>query len=143
MILRGLIALLRPLARRKKKIEGQICGAIYRYDGKRDPGYWDEPSHFTPNKAHLLWQVKTHMVGKPIEAFPEDIEFIESVYSNPVRTLSFRAPSSKWSEKDKEYMRNEMKHWPRDEKGRFKSYIDATPEERNLWNNKGNGKWQK
>jgi hypothetical protein len=115
-------------------IIGQICGAVYRYDGVRDPGYrgssmWDdgdEPPHFTVKKAHLLWQVRTSITGKPIEAFEQDIEF-ETLYPLERDALPFRPPQKKWHEawpdwaqSLKDELRQEMKNWPRDEKGRWK-----------------------
>lgn len=111
----------------EKEIVGQICGAVYRYDGKRDPGYagsgiffgdYGEPPSWTAKKAHLLWQVKTSIIGKPIEAFKEDIQkipFQDYIYP----PLPFRPPQPEWSEKEKEYMCQQVKDWPRDEKGRW------------------------
>lgn len=126
----------------KREHIGQICGAIYRYEGKRKSGWgYDEPPSFIASKACLLWQVKINIVGKPVEALEEDIDLLDfQDYIYP--TLPFRAAGYEWTEKDKDYQRNQMKYWPRDKNGRFKAYTEATPEERELIK-KGNGQWLK
>jgi hypothetical protein len=127
----------------EKEAIGQICGAVYRYEGKRDPGYsgtgflgdYGEPPSWTAQKAHLLWQIKASITGKPIEAFEKDVEpikFQEYIYP----PLPFRPLQEHWGEKYPaavEELRENMKHWARDEKGRFKAYVNMTQEERDIW----------
>lgn len=99
---------------------GQICGAVYRYEGKRTSGWsYDAPPEWTAQRAYLLWQVKTNILGKPLEALEEDIDLIdfqEYIYPD---TIPFRAPQPKWKQEWKDSLRNEMKDWPRDSKGRW------------------------
>ena len=124
-------------------MKGQICGAVYRYEGTRDPGwrgsgFWGdggEPPSWTAEKAHLLWQIKTSITGKPIEALEKDIELLKyAIGCRPI--LSFRPPQKPWSKQypaQVEELRETMKNWPRDEKGRWKSYVDFTIEEQRCW----------
>jgi hypothetical protein len=102
----------------KEDFIGQICGATYRWEeGKRDGGGWEEPPSFTGKKQVLVWQIKTSITGKPLEALEEDIRLVNAVEGS---SLPFRSDNTcEWAEADKESLRQEMKHWPRDEKGRW------------------------
>jgi hypothetical protein len=97
------------------EVVGQICGATYRNEGKRYPGDEYTMRGFTSEKSHLVWQVKTSITGKPLEATEKNIESLPVTGKLPFRSGN----QPKWSEMDKESLRQEMKYWPRDSKGRW------------------------
>jgi hypothetical protein len=113
---------------RTNNIVGQICGAVYRYEGEIETGWYESPTIWTAKKSHLLWQVRTCLTAKPVEALEKDIELTDE----HSEVLPFRGRQYKWNERERSEMREVMKHWPRSENGRWKSATEMTSEERKL-----------
>lgn len=99
------------IARRQ---DGTVKGntVSYGYDGT---DYY-EPGYLHVKKVNNFYEVRTGWVNKPFLVKEEDLELCskEEVYDLPI----LHTPQY-WSEKDKEFQREEMKDWPRDSKGRW------------------------
>lgn len=101
-------------------LDGQIVGAVYRNTGIRESdgenGYYFVPD---PAPAFLLYQIRLGMLNEPIEAMEEDLQDT-AVYLGQELPLKYMTPMT---DEDKEslskYMKEEMKDWPRDAKGRW------------------------
>lgn len=98
--------------------KGIICGMKRRVEGKivgsNHYGLLDDydPPYLNPEKVILLYQVKQGMLNVPMEVLEEDIKFIPA----------FQIPMlfSEWNKRERERLSEYSKHFPRDEKGRFK-----------------------
>jgi len=100
---------------------GQVIGLATRYDGNIKGGYSYgfefDPNYFIPTQTHLFWQVKFGLLNKPIYVREEDIRLatIDEVEELPKLYMS-RCP---YSDKDRKYLSEDSKNWPRDSKGKW------------------------
>ena len=100
---------------------GQVVGLCARYDGHVQGGNfynYDDPPYFVPEKTHLFWLVKFGLMNKPVEV-SEDNMRLASI--DEVENLPTRYPKSTMSEKDKQFLSEDSKTWPRDKKGKWVS----------------------
>lgn len=94
---------------------GRIVGVSYKQEGKVHWGSYDDPSHFEYKKTVKLFRVAISWRSE-ILAFEDDIELCEDRGDLPNQV------AQKWTEKEKQDLRDAMEGWPRDEKGQFKPY---------------------
>jgi hypothetical protein len=95
---------------------GQVVGLTTKYDGvvEYEP---DLPCHyFVPSKSHHLWLVRFGLTNKPVYVAEGDMRF---AVGDEITELPYSYPSQEMSERDKQYLREDSKHWPRDAKGRW------------------------
>ena len=99
----------------------QISGLATRYDGNVEGGYYydfePDPNYFVPNKTHLFWQVKFGLLNKPIYVREEGMRLatIDEIEELPKLHINQRP----YSEKDRKFLAEDSKNWPRDSKGRW------------------------
>jgi hypothetical protein len=111
---------------KSEEFVGQICGAVYRKVGKKTLGTSStiglfafeeyDPPYFDVEKTYFLYQIRIGFTNKPIEVLEKHIEKVDS----EGRILPFRyCKVYRWTENDKKNLREEMKNFPRDKKGRW------------------------
>jgi len=112
-----------PLSKEQYK-RGKIVGLSYRQEGKHHPSRGNgedyEQGYLEVTRVVPLIKVATSWTTT-IEVYLESIER-ENIY-DPNETLPIK-PSTKWSNgrfwgKSRQELRDEMKKWPRDKKGRW------------------------
>ena len=98
-------------------VEGFIVGGSYLKEGTITHNY-EEGDYFTPTKAIFAYRVIRGFINKPIFVLPEQIVY-NHFPENPGTCPFIAQDQPPWSERDKLFLREEMKDWPRDERGRW------------------------
>jgi len=95
----------------------QITGLCKRYDGRIE-GHYDDvcATYFVPSKTHTFWLVRFGLMNKEIPVSEEDIILAPA---NTAKDLPTIYPRPSMSERERQALREDSKHWPRDEKGRW------------------------
>lgn len=112
----------RVVGKYKKTRIGQIIGVKKRQLGIVSKKYYNEQAQLNVSKVITVWQIKTGYINKPIEALEEDIKALweyDAFLKERKLPWFYRSETMLWSERDKEWLRDYMKDWPRDEKGRW------------------------
>ena len=109
----------RVLHRTLCAFEGWIAGATTRFEGRMSGSYYDpeDPPAFMPSNSHFLWKVTNSLMARPTEVLPGDLELC----SQEPKFTPMRKNVAVLNEKDREWLKNESKKWPRDERGRWKA----------------------
>lgn len=107
-------------------IIGQFVGARYKNTGEYIPGDYPhyktfdnddyDPALFICGKRVLVYLISIGLLNKPIEAFPKHVH---KTLTGDKKLPNFKYFKHPWSKENKEFMRNEMKDWPRDFKGKW------------------------
>jgi len=97
---------------------GQVVGLCTRYDGHIGSVYfnYEDPPYFVPKKTHIFWLVRFGLMNKAVEVHEGDMKLAPL---EEIKELPTRFP--KLTEKDKQYLSEDSKNWPRDKKGRWVS----------------------
>ena len=99
---------------------GQVVGLTTKYDGvvkyETDTDFLCH--YFAPSKAHRLWLVRFGLTNKPVCVAEEDMR-PAVVGGDEIHELPYSFPPQVMSERDKKYLSDDSKHWPRDAKGRW------------------------
>lgn len=101
----------------KPPVMGQVVGIATRYSGHFDYHEYD----FAHKGTHRFWKVSQGLINKPV-IVPDDR--IVAAEGTGLLMLPFYHCPNSCSERDREALREEMKTWPRDDKGRW---LPATP----------------
>jgi len=113
----------------RRPVVGQICGARWRCGGSLeevdDYGDWEYGSlssgsswrEFRTTHKYIVWEVRLSLVSTPIEAFESGMTMLSAEEAR--KEIPDHVPSWKWSEEDKQLMRDVMKDRPRDARGRW------------------------
>jgi len=109
----------------KKKMWGQICGLCRVCEGMRTNN-GEDGVDFKTTKVHTFYEIRFGMLNKPVLAAEDDfipegtLVFSETNIIREIRELPMRiANYQEWNERSKAAMRNWMKDWPRDNKGKW------------------------
>jgi hypothetical protein len=107
---------------------GMVVGYRTVYDGKIHPGsnqsgYSLDPD-YSPPWFEVTGTIEVLLVCfwpryKPVYGKKEDIMILWAPHGGVTSML--HPTTYKWSDKDKDYLREEIKNMPRDEKGRWKA----------------------
>jgi len=103
------------------KIVGQITGGKHLLAGALGLIGWGEVGWaFKSETNYFVYAIRKGFTNKEVYARPQDVKVCEKQDGN----LPFRAKEIKLSDKEREslseIMQEEMRDWPRDEKGRWK-----------------------
>jgi len=113
----------KPTRREHSNMVGQIVGVALRCHGerKKETYNWGEygedyqPAYLDITETEYVWLVRLGMTNKPFEALNDDVEGCWGK-----RELPFRYSTKvKWTEADKQELRDIMIGVPRDAKGRW------------------------
>ena len=102
---------------------GFIIGARRRVIGTRHSGtngYEGDynPAYVEPNGTVFVWLVAKSMTNTPVEVLDSDVKQA-SGHTWPPSCPWRKSSPVEWTQKDKQWMSNESKSWPRDTRGRF------------------------
>lgn len=108
---------------RKPRV-GRVVGVCIRYDGKvhrpcysYEPGSDGESGYLEVAKTHLFYEVRCGWLNRPTLV---DVSGLKHYQPLPAERLPmlYKDPSE-YSDDYRQYVRKEMKSWPRDDKGRW------------------------
>lgn len=89
---------------------GQVVGLCIRFDGYMSRN----DAFFIPTKSHQFWLVRFGLTNRAVEVAEEDMRLAVGDYELP-----YRWPVQKMSDRNKQYLREDSKNWPRDARGRW------------------------
>ena len=107
--------------------KGQIVGLSRLYEGKKcgdcnvSYNYHEdyESPYLAIKKIHVVWLIRFGMFNKAVKVLEADLDKCSPLKKLP---LLYTKPFE-WTERDKNFLRNEMRGWPRDSNGRWQKYI--------------------
>lgn len=110
----------------KETFDAQIVGGTIKQLGKVHGGYsgydgWieGEPAYLEIQKTVFVWIVRRGITNKEIYVLPEDLTY----YENYEGKLPWKWTNSyRWTEKDKQFLSDEIKNAPRNKRGQFVKY---------------------
>jgi len=113
----------RVMLRKSQKIHGKITGLKRFYLGRVNSGcvnvYVGEycQGYLSVESSIVVWEVRQGKFNKPLYVLDEDIfESFRTKEGLPEKHIRF---PYKWSDQAKADMRDEVRDWPRDSKGRW------------------------
>ncbi len=106
---------------------GQVCGMTMKYEGRTEY-ISEEGCYFIFGKGHKVYLVRLGMLNKPYfvregdmvawdplpKGLPGMVQHAPNAWDRPLKYYGHDKPQT-----PREAMREEMKEWPRDEKGRW------------------------
>lgn len=104
---------------------GQFVGAVHRQTGTVVSASYEEdggdPAYLSIDKVHEVWLIRRGVCNRAIEVLPDDAEsVVVLLHPNSKPPLPWRfTKECSYDERYRNYMRNEMKTWPRDARGRW------------------------
>lgn len=104
-----------PFVSTKPRV-GRVVGLCTRYDGEISCEDWDF-RYFVQKKSHRFWLVKFGLMNKAVEVSEEDMRLAKVKEIEDFPTLS---PPPTIPVEAREFLSEDSKHWPRDEKGRWR-----------------------
>lgn len=92
----------------------RIDGGMY-YDWDGTPDY--ESNYLEVTQSHIFYQVKFGWFNKPVLVAEKDMTLcpLEEIQELPLLSTQ----QYEWNPGDKDRLREDMKYWPRDSKGRW------------------------
>ena len=106
---------------------GRITGVASRYDGRLDYD-WECGNTFIQEKCHAVWCIRLGLKNSEIYAFDEDVEPIEVAEGHQLPVMYSGPYPEHILQEMRETMRDYMKDWPRDKKGRWTKAVPVSVE---------------
>jgi len=111
---------------------GQVTGIGKRYEGELCEGTYDpefgsqDPLEFQQRKQVMGWLVRFGLANKEQFVLEDDIEKAEAL----LHPLPYQTGKYVWKKSDRDAMREEMKGYKRDARGRWLKFEAGAPKEK-------------
>ena len=107
---------------------GRVVGVAVRFEGTLEHGGYTpdegpESNYLSPTRRVELWEVRFGLTNRPVLVRDEDLD--KALWSEECRLPVRFARQPEWTPKNRKWLSEESRSWPRDKRGRWKKGGDS------------------